>query len=118
MQLKVILNRVAKQPGFVFGAVELVSLAGRLSILVHLRARIGSRGVCADCGKRRPGYDRLPEREFQFVPLWNIPVWLRYAPRRVDCPRCGVIVELMPWAAGKSPITTTRREPRSNRNWQ
>jgi IstB-like ATP binding protein len=24
----------------------------------------------------------------------------------VECPRCGVVVELLPWAAGKSPITT------------
>lgn len=107
MQLKAILNRVAKQRGFVFGAIEFVSVAGVLSILVHVRERKGSRGVCADCGKKRPGYDRLPERDFQFVPLWNIAVFLRYAPRRVDCPRCGVIVELMPWAAGKSPISTT-----------
>jgi len=107
MQLKVILNRVARQPGFVFGAVELVSLAGALALRVQVRERKGSRAVCADCCKRRPGYDRLPERDFQFVPLWNIPVSFRYSPRRVDCPRCGVIVELMPWATGKSPVTTT-----------
>ena len=105
MQLKTILNRVAKQPGFVFAAVELVRTGSVLSIHARLRERKGSRGVCADCGKRRPGYDRLPERRFQFVSLWNIPVFFLYAPRRVDCPPCGVIVELMPWAAGKSHIT-------------
>jgi len=27
--------------------------------------------------------------------------------RRVDCPRCGVTVELVPWSDGKSPVTTT-----------
>jgi transposase len=108
MQLKSILNRVAKQPGFVFASVALLtSVTGLLSIHVTLRARKGSRAVCSDCGQKRPGYDRLPERMFQFVPLWNIPVWFLYAPRRVDCPRCGVVVELMPWALGKSPITTT-----------
>ena len=107
MQLKSILNRVAKQPGFVFEAIKLVGLGGPLILHVRLRARRGCRGVCSGCGIRRPGYDRQPERLFQFVPLWNIPVFFLYAPRRVNCPRCGVMVELMPWAAGKSPMTTT-----------
>jgi transposase len=32
-------------------------------------------------------------------------VYLMYAPRRVDCPRCGVKVERLPWAEGKSHLT-------------
>ena len=107
MQLKSILNRIAKQPGFIFDVVKLVPMGSLLVIHVYLRERKGSRGVCSGCGKRRPGYDRQPERLFQFVPLWNIPVFFRYAPRRVNCKRCGVVVEMLPWAAGKSPITTT-----------
>jgi len=108
MQLKTILNRVAKQPGFVFDTVQLVVAAsGSLSILVHLREHGRSRGRCSGCMRKRPGYDRQAERRFEFVPLWNIPVWFAYAPRRVECPSCGVVVEAMPWAAGKSPITTT-----------
>lgn len=108
MQLKTILNHVAKQPGFVFGHIELAALtATTLAILVQLHERKGSRARCSGCHKKRPGYDRLPKRRFAFVPLWNIPVWLFYEPRRVNCPLCGVVVELMPWAAGKSPITTS-----------
>jgi transposase len=42
---------------------------------------------------------------FEFVPLWAIPVHLVYAMRRVDCPKCGVTVETVPWAAGKSHLT-------------
>jgi transposase len=107
MQLKTILNRVAKQPGFVFGKIQLVVAAnGALSVLVHLHARGRSRGVCSGCGRKRPAYDHLHERLFEFVPLWNIPVRFVYAPRRVNCPSCGIVVEAMPWAAGKSPITT------------
>ena len=56
-------------------------------------------------GERRPGYDRLARRRFEFVPLWGIPVFLVYAPRRVECPACGVWVEAMPWASGKSHLT-------------
>ena len=107
MQLKSILNRVAKQPGFVFGKIQLVVAAdGTLTLLVHLRERGRSRPVCSACMRKRPGYDRLPERQFEFVPLWGIRVRFVYSPRRVDCPSCGVVVEAMPWAAGKSPITT------------
>jgi transposase len=39
------------------------------------------------------------------APLWGLAVFLLYAPRRVDCPSCGVRVEAMPWADGKRPIT-------------
>ena len=35
---------------------------------------------------RGPGYDRLPERRFEFVPLWGMAVYFVYALRRVDCP--------------------------------
>ena len=108
MHLKSILNRVAKQPGFVFAGIHLVvAVSGALSILVHLREHGRSRPICSGCMHKRPAYDRLPERRFEFVPLWNIPVRFVYSPRRADCPTCGVVVEAMPWAAGKSPITTT-----------
>ena len=83
MQLKTILNRVAKQPGFVFVACQLVSVCGRLELHVRVRARKASRGVCSGCFVRRPGYDRLPERLYQFVPLWNIAVfWKSRKPFR------------------------------------
>jgi transposase len=45
-------------------------------------------------------------REFKFVPLWGLLVFLLYEPRRVDCQQCGIHVEAMPWAEGKSPMTT------------
>ena len=32
-----------------------------------------------------------------------------YALRRVACPRCGIVVEEVPWADGQSPLTTTYR---------
>jgi len=61
--------------------------------------------VCSGCGKKRPGYDTLAQRQFSFVPLWGMPVLLLYAMRRVECFRCGVTVEMVPWATGKSPTT-------------
>jgi transposase len=105
MQLKTILNRVERHKGFVYRAVRFSG--GRSALEVAVRERANSRPICSDCGQARPGYDRLPERRYEFVPLWALAVFLVYAPRRVDCPRCGVKVERVPWAEGKSRLTTT-----------
>ena len=105
MQLQSILRHVHPIPGFVYGSIELRKLRAGPRFFVRLRARRRSRPVCSGCGKRRRGYDTLAERHFDFVPLWAIPVVFLYAMRRVDCPRCGVVVEMVPWASGKSPLT-------------
>jgi transposase len=39
--------------------------------------------------------------------LWGIKVFFLYPLRRVNCPRCGVKVERVPWAQGKSRLTIT-----------
>src|SRR5579862_8073478 len=106
MLVKTILNRLEKQPGFVYGLIRLVE-GRQLHIEVEIRPRAGVRGRCSGCGKRRPGYDTLRERRFEFVPLWAIPVFFLYAMRRVECPRCGVVVECVPWAKGRGHLTTT-----------
>jgi transposase len=106
MQLKTILNLVEKHPGFVYESPRLRRRGGKHQIDVPIRARRRSRPVCSGCGQKRRAYDRLEERRYQFVPLWAMDVYFGYAPRRCDCPRCGVKVELLPWSTGKSPITT------------
>ena len=74
-------------------------------LAIDIVARARSRAQCSGCGKRRPGYDTLPERNWRHVALWGICVRLRYAPRRVKCPRYGIKVEQMPWSMGKSTLT-------------
>jgi len=73
-------------------------------IRVRVQERKGCRGRCSGCKRKGPGYDRLDERCWAFVPLWALPVFLVYAPRRIDCRRCGPTVELLPWASGKLRI--------------
>ena len=107
MQLKTILNRVQKHPLFVYGEVKLVERDGALNLDVEVRPRSNGKATCSGCGVRRSGYDTLPARRFQFVPLWGILVFFVYSMRRVNCPRCGVIVEAVPWASGKQQLTTT-----------
>jgi len=107
MLVKTILNRLEKQPGFVYGAMGLVGSGDRLGMEVAIRPRKGSRGICSGCRRRRRGYDRLPPRRFRFVPLWGVPVFFVYAMRRVECDSCGVRVEHVPWAEGKNHLTIT-----------
>lgn len=107
MQVKTILNRVQKFKSFVYGAVRWVESRAGLALEVELHPRSNSRGICSGCSRNRPGYDRLPTRRFEFVPLWGMKVFFVYTPRRLDCPQCGVKVEQMPWAVGKCPLTTT-----------
>jgi transposase len=62
---------------------------------------------CSGCGRPRPGYDRHAERRWRHLDFGGVEVLLRYAPRRVDCPRCGVVVEKVPWSeAADSRFTT------------
>jgi transposase len=72
---------------------------------VEIVPRRGSRAICSVCGKRRPGYDIISERAWRHVRCWGIEVWLKYSPRRVNCRKCGVKVEAMPWSRGKSTLS-------------
>lgn len=107
MHLKTILNFVEKQKGFVYSRASWDKT--KETILVTLEPHARSKPVCSGCGKKRPGYDRLKKRSFQFIPLWNIPVLFLYAMRRVECPTCGIVVERVPWTDGKHQSTLSYR---------
>jgi transposase len=105
MLLKTILNRIHPIKGFVYGDIKIFDNGPSSYIHVHISPRTNSRGRCSICGKKLPGYDHTYERQFEFIPLWNIPVQLLYRPRRVTCPEHGIIVESIPWAQGKERTT-------------
>ena len=105
MRLVSILHRLYPHKGFVYGNPSFSEHEGRQAIRVALRPRTGSRPICSSCREPGPGYDQLAERSFQFVPLWGLAVFFQYRMRRVDCPRCGVTVEQVPWARGKERQT-------------
>ena len=104
--MKTILNRVQKHSSFVYGTIRLIE-AKVPELEIEILPRKGSRGRCSGCEKRGRTYDHLPSRRYQFVPMWGILVFFIYSKRRVDCARCGVTAERVPWAEGKSPITTS-----------
>jgi transposase len=100
MQLKTILNRCHRFKSFVYGMVYFGD--EKQTIHVEVKPRKGSRAVCSGCDRPGPTYDTARvARGFAFVPLWGYAVWLWYCMRRVDCKRCGVTVERVPWAKGK-----------------
>lgn len=107
MLIKTILNRIHKHPSFVYGHARLAAQGQDLVLEIDVRPRANGQPVCSGCHHRRPGYDHLKPRRFQFVPLWGILVFFVYTMRRVNCPTCGIVVESVPWARGKSPLTTT-----------
>ena len=69
--------------------------------------RLGSRLLsCGLCGLRcRKVHSRQAERTWHDLSMRNHKMILRYRPRRVNCPRCGVRVERFPWAAAWSRLT-------------
>ena len=107
MRLQTILNSCQKFKSFVYGSVKFVDENGGERILVTLVPRKNSRGICSGCSKPGGCYDHLPEREFEFVPLWGVPVIFLYRMRRINCASCGVKVESIPWAYGKETMTKT-----------
>lgn len=109
MQLQTILNRVERHKSFVYKHVRFDEHAADLRLQVEIEPRANGRPICSGCGELRPGYDRLPARTFDFVPLWGIRVLFIYAMRRVSCPDCGVVAEEVPWGEGNGRQTTTYR---------
>ena len=109
VQLKTILNYVEPYKSFVYKKARWADPRTKTTIEILIEPRANGRAICSGCGQPAPGYDRLAERRFEFVPLWQIAVFFVYAMRRVECPRCGVKVEQVPWCDGKNQLTTTYR---------
>jgi len=74
-------------------------------IMIELVNIPGRRLRCSRCGRKARVRDRLKYRYWRHVPLWGIPVSLIYRPCRVACSQCGIKVEAIPWANGKSCLS-------------
>lgn len=109
MHIRSILNRVEKLKGFVYESEEYFPSKDRSTIEVTVRPRKGCQGYCGGCGKKGTTYDTGEPRRFQYLPMWGILVFLVYCMRRIDCKKCGVTTEMIPWADGKHRLTTTFR---------
>ncbi|MFK8079654.1 MAG: hypothetical protein AB8B97_05150 [Granulosicoccus sp.] len=72
MLVKAILNREQKYKGFVYKSVIFNDHATEPTIDVEVVERSNSRPVCSGCGKKSAGYDRRPQRRYEFIPFWGI----------------------------------------------
>ena len=62
--------------------------------------------ICSGCCKRvHAVHDTYEGRRWRHLDVAGMRLWLRYTIRRPRCPRCGVTVELVPWAAPQSWFT-------------
>jgi len=106
MHLETVLRRVLPIIGFRYGSGHLLGKKGHERIEIPVYPHKKNRAICSVCDSSGPVYDHLPQRQFKMVPLWGIVVILLYSMRRIQCPKCGkVVVEKVPWAGGKSPMT-------------
>jgi transposase len=71
--------------------------------------RLGSRLLrCGVCRQRcRKVHSVCKRREWRDLSMRKLPLILRYRPRRMECPRCGVRVEDFPWAEPWARTTRT-----------
>lgn len=105
MRIRTVLNQLVDFKGFVLVNECLVTTEGGMVLEVLVRPRTNARARCSRCDAPGRVYDHLDERRFHFPALWSVPVLLVYCMRRVQCAACGVRVEAVPWAVGKSPVT-------------
>jgi transposase len=97
-----LLNACHHFSGFVYVGARLCQATS--SIEIDVRPRANSKPYCSGCLQPAACYDHLSCRRFEFIPIWGYAVFLLYRMRRVDCHRCGVKVEEVPWGTGKHTL--------------
>ncbi|MCK4509845.1 MAG: ISL3 family transposase, partial [Desulfuromonadales bacterium] len=107
MLIKTLLNKVERFKSFVYDTAQVMLIDGAEALVIDIVPRRNSRPVCPECNKKQSVYDRQPQRLFEYMPIWAFKVYFRYAPRRVNCPVCGVKVEALPWGHGKDRMTSS-----------
>jgi transposase len=76
-------------------------------LIIHID-RLGKRLLrCGVCRRRcRKVHSIRKAREWRDLSMRKLALKLRYRPRRVECPRCGLRVEDFPWAEPWARVTT------------
>ena len=52
---------------------------------------------CSGFGRYVSGYERRPAREWCHIAVGSTVLWLRYAPWRVACADCAMMIKQVPW---------------------
>ena len=106
MLIKTILNKIEKCKSFVYNEqARFEKVHNQEALVIPIKARKNTHGICSICGGKYGCYDNLVSRLYEYVPLWGIPVYFEYRPKRVNCPIDGIHVEKVPWSDGKDQMT-------------
>ncbi|HEX5051501.1 MAG TPA: ISL3 family transposase [Planctomycetota bacterium] len=70
-----------------------------------IEVAVRGRSRCSRCGRKCPGYDRLRPRRWRHLDFGAFEVHIEAALARVECERCGVVVEQVSWAEPESRFT-------------
>jgi transposase len=105
MRIETILNNCQKFKSFVHSEAKWIEHDGEKCLAVIITPRKNGHAICSCCHKFASCYDRLEKRLFEFVPIWGYRCFFVYQMRRVNCKKCGIKVEEVPWATGKSTLT-------------
>lgn len=106
MLIQTILKKTLQYKGFSFGRAKFgKGRRGTPSIEVEIFPKKSNQPICSGCGKFSRVYDHLKERLIEHIPFWGFLVFFCYSMRRVDCTRCGVVVERVPWVNGKHHLS-------------
>jgi transposase len=104
MELTTILNRCQPHKGFVYQQARFSADPNGIEVVASPPR--GSAAICSRAAiNQRPATINWPSGGFS-SPLWGLLIFLLYAMRRVNCPRCAaVVIEEVPWADGKRQLT-------------
>jgi transposase len=74
------LNKVQAFVGFIYEDLRMRAFENdKLEIAITAAPRGGIKARCSNCRQPSTGYDHLPERRWEFMPLWGIPTHCIYA---------------------------------------
>lgn len=104
MRAETITRRLLSFPRLSVGKArfEVEDLDGEI-LVVEVAVRGHSR--CSRCGRKCPGYDRLKPRRWRHLDFGAWEVQLEATLCRVECSRCGVVVEQVSWAEPEARFT-------------
>ena len=75
MRIQTLLNKVHPLKSFVYVHCRFELRAADIALVATVKPRKNGKVICSGCLKQRTLYDPLSERRFDFIPLWNIPVF-------------------------------------------
>src|SRR5689334_8952149 len=79
-------------------------------LILELQPRAGYPKRCSRCGEPVSAVHDVVEREVRDLPVAEWETWVRFPRARVACPRCGPMVEAVPWLDRYQRMTTRLAE--------